>query len=48
MHPVFQEIMALATAKLREALNQKAEEGQPGEWDPDRWEHWQKSGWLGK
>lgn len=38
MHPVFQEIVEIATAKLREALSQETGEGELGEWDPDGWE----------
>jgi hypothetical protein len=35
MHPVFQEIIDMATAKFKEALSQESLEAQPGEWDPD-------------
>lgn len=35
MHPVFQEIKEMATAKLREALNQDQEEAQSEGWDLD-------------
>jgi len=39
MDQVFQEILAMATAKLKEALNSDAAQLPRGQWDPDAWEH---------
>ena len=38
MRPVFQEIQGLATALLREVLEQESGEEAPGKWDPDVFE----------
>lgn len=38
MHPVFQEMMTLAMAKLGESLAQETGETSWREWDPDAWE----------
>ena len=38
MHPVFQEIRELATAKLREALAEDSEAESLATWDPDAFE----------
>lgn len=38
MHPVFQEMLTLAMAKLEEGLAQETGETQWEEWDPDVWE----------
>jgi hypothetical protein len=38
MHPVFQEMLTMAMAKLAESLAQETREVTLGEWDPDPWE----------
>ena len=38
MHPVFQEIREMATAKLRQALRHEGGEEDPESWDPDAFE----------
>jgi hypothetical protein len=39
MHPVFQEMLMIAMAKLEEGLAQETDESQWEKWHPDPWEH---------